>query len=360
MPKKIDYILLTFYHFCDISDLQTELKEHRQFLEDIGVKWRIYIWTEWISSTVTGRAGQVSAYQLYLKSKPYFADIADIDVKATAVEWHSFDKLIIRIREEIVSVWKVVTPEQVRNSYKKIPVEKVKEIIDTNDPEYVFLDMRNSYEYKVWHFKWAIDAGTVNFKEMQEMIKDYPEKFKGKKVIMYCTWGVRCEKLSVLCDEVGMDNMYAVDGWVVKYVNTYNDWNWLGNLYTFDGRVSTFVWDENSHTTIGECIFSWEKTDNCVNCRHSPCNARIIADPKHYRRHLWFCSQECFDGAQQDLFVKPINRDPFDYKQLRTDIKKNPELESGVKETVTIWYRKNIREPYNHKTSQKEDIVDRD
>jgi hypothetical protein len=58
--------------------------------------------------------------------------------------------------------------------------------------------------------------------------------------------------------------------------------------------------------------------------------------------------------------VKPINRDPFDYKQLRADIKKNPELESRVKETVTIWYRKNIREPYNHKTSQKEDIIDRD
>lgn len=72
----------------------------------------------------------------------------------------------------------------------------------------------------------------------------------------------------------------------MKYVNSYNDGNWLGNLYTFDGRVSTQVGDEQTHTTVGECLYTGKPTDNCENCRYSPCNARIIADKKEYKKHM--------------------------------------------------------------------------
>lgn len=83
-----------------------------------------------------------------------------------------------------------------------------------------------------------------------------------------------------------MQNVYALDGGVVKYVNAHNDGNWLGNLYTFDGRVSTPVGDEKTHVTIGKCIYTDQPTDNYENCRYSPCNARIICDPKEYRKHM--------------------------------------------------------------------------
>ena len=72
---------------------------------------------------------------------------------------------------------------------------------------------------------------------------------------------------------------------MVKYVNEFNDGNWLGNLYTFDGRVSTEVGDEVTHTTIGECLYTDEPTDNCENCRYSPCNARLIAGEQEYKKH---------------------------------------------------------------------------
>lgn len=83
-----------------------------------------------------------------------------------------------------------------------------------------------------------------------------------------------------------MQNVYALDGGVVKYVNTHNDGNRLGNLYTFDGRVSTPVGDEKTHVTIGKCIYTDQPTDNYENCRYSPCNARIICDQKEYRKHM--------------------------------------------------------------------------
>lgn len=102
---------------------------------------------------------------------------------------------------------------------------------------------------------------------------------------MYCTGGIRCEKLSALLHEEGIDNFYGLEGGVVEYTNTYNDGNRLGNLYTFDGRVSCQIGDEQTHTTIATCIYTDEKTDNCENCRYSPCNARIIATPQAYRKH---------------------------------------------------------------------------
>ena len=103
----------------------------------------------------------------------------------------------------------------------------------------------------------------------------------------------------------------------MKYVNEYNDGNWAGNLYTFDGRVSTQVGDATTHTTIGECFYGGEMTDNCENCRYSPCNARLIATEKSYRKHLGLCSKECYEKARIDGFVKDIEWDRFDYKSAR-------------------------------------------
>ncbi|USN55884.1 MAG: hypothetical protein H6765_04900 [Candidatus Peribacteria bacterium] len=103
---------------------------------------------------------------------------------------------------------------------------------------------------------------------------------------MYCTGGIRCEKLSVLLHEHGVENFYGLEGGVVQYTNEFNDGNREGNLYTFDGRVSCQIGDESIHQAIATCIYTGEHTDNCENCRYSPCNARIIATHSAYRKHF--------------------------------------------------------------------------
>ena len=131
--------------------------------------------------------------------------------------------------------------------------------------------------------------------------------------------------------KAGLD-VAAIDGGVVKYTNKHNDGNWLGNLYTFDGRVSTQIGDENTHTTIGTCIYSGKKTDDCNNCRYTGCNARIIADNKQYRNHQGFCSEECVQNACNTLLIKDVDWDSFvcpdnhtgnnkHYKILRSKVK---------------------------------------
>jgi predicted sulfurtransferase len=85
--------------------------------------------------------------------------------------------------------------------------------------------------------------------------------------------------------------------------------------------ISKKVGDETTHTTIGTCIYSDLKTNNCENCRYSPCNARILARKKQYKRFGGFCSQECFDNAQHDGLIKNESFDPMNYKQLRGQVK---------------------------------------
>ncbi len=134
--------------------------------------------------------------------------------------------------------------------------------------------------------------------------------------------------------KAGFKDVYALEGGVVKYVNSYNDGNRLGNLYTFDGRVSTRVGDDETHVTIGECIYSGLKTDNCENCRYSPCNARIICRKKQYKRFMGFCSQECYDNAKKDLMIKDLERDSFDYQGARDAIKDTPSLYEEVQKNI--------------------------
>ncbi len=262
------------------------MADHLSFCHDIGLKGRIYIGTEGISSTVSGNLGQCRAYRLYLGSSKYFKNVSDIDTKSTIVTGHQFEKMSVKIRNEIVVLGEKVTAEEVQKFKKELSPEEFKRIVDEQDEDYLILDMRNDYEYRLGHFKGAIPAGTVNFREVPQLLERYKEKAQGKKIIWYCTGGIRCEKAAVLANKSGIADVYAIEGGVVKYTNMYNDGNWLGNLYTFDGRVSTQIGDEKTHTTIGTCLHSGKLTDNCDNCRYTSCNARLIVDAKEHKRYL--------------------------------------------------------------------------
>ena len=330
-PPKPQFELLTFYHFVDIpaDEVEAVVADHLAFCHDIGLKGRIYIGTEGISSTVSGNLGQCQAYRLYLEASKYFKNIPDIDTKATLVDGHQFEKMTVKVKEEIVALGAKVTEEEVKKYRKEFTPEEFKKIIDEGRlDEYLILDMRNDYEYQLGHFKGAIPAGTVNFREVPQLLERYRAKAQGKKIIWYCTGGIRCEKAAVLANKAGLEDIYAIEGGVVKYVNTFNDGNWLGNLYTFDDRVSTFVGDEKTHTTIGTCLHTGRLTDHCDNCRHTECNARLIVDESEHKKHMGFCSSECFEKAIQTLLIKDVEWD-----SLKAESRKQKVFDSEVTQT---------------------------
>ena len=359
MRYKESFTLLTFYKFVNVENPEKEVEDHYMFCNDIGMKGRIYIGKEWISSTVTCNAWQLKAYKMYLDNHELFNNPDDLDIKASQVDSHKFPKMTVKVRDEIVALWKVYSKEEIEEAGNRMGIEEFKDLMENGNPDdYVILDMRNNHEYKLGHFKWAVPANTMNFRELDGVIEDYKNQFGNKKVISYCTGGIRCEKSTVMLQKAGLENTYQLDGGVVKYINTYNDGNWLGNLYVFDDRVSDYVGDENTHTTIGECIYSAKKTDNCENCRYSHCNARIIADPEEYKNHFGFCSRECADIAIKTGHVKHIDFDRMEYKMERAKIKQKPELEEKVMWKIKDHLEKNLEGvEFNHATSQKEEFV---
>ena len=358
--KKWTHTLLTFYKFVDLKKPKDELIVQQKLLCELGIKGRIYIWEEWISATVSGNDSQLWAYRQYLSQHANFGDILDIDIKSTKwLFWHCFEWLRIKYRNEIVVLGHKFTAADISKYELKLSVEDFKKIIDTKDSNWIIRDMRNDYERRLGHFKNAVPSGTINFKSVPLFIDKYKAQFGDKKVIMYCTWGIRCTKLSALLAKEGMQNIYGLDWWIVKYINTYNDWAWLGNLYVFDSRVSQYVWSPDTHTTIAHCNYTHELTDNCENCRQWACNARITAKPKEYRKYMWFCSQACYQQAKINLRTKNATRDKFDYQSIRDDIGKNPQNQNKHIANVTNYLDSRLKDlSRRHLTSQKEDYID--
>jgi len=315
------FILLTFYKFVNIENPEEEIILHRQICESLDIKGRIYIGEEGINATLTCEVSKVTKYRDYLNSHPLFNDIADIDVKATEVDTHQFKKLIVRYRREIVALGEVVNADDVQKSMVKMRVEEFKYLLDKGNEDFVVLDMRNNYEFDLGHFKGAIPAGTAQFRDLTKIVEDYKTEIADRKVIMYCTGGIRCEKAAVLLSKHGFDNVYQLDGGVVKYLNTIKDCNWLGNLYTFDERVSCDV--ENA-PIISKSHYSDKPAKNYYNCRFGFCNRQFIALPEEYEKYYGFCSQECCQTALDTLYIRNSKIDPINHKELRGQIKQNP------------------------------------
>lgn len=333
---KLNYRLLTFYKFVNVANPTDEVKKLKAYCTDIGMKGRIYIGEEGINAQCSANQGQKQALIHYLNNHPLFNNIEDIDAKETPVDGHQFPKMIVRYRKEIVALGITYDAAQVDSVKYKLPVENFKNVIDKGNPEdYLVLDMRNDYEYELGHFKNAYPAGTMTFKETESYIEKYREEAGNKEVIMYCTGGIRCEKLAVMLQNSGMENVKQLDGGVIKYINKFDDGNWLGNLYTFDDRVSTHVGSENTHTIIGKCHYSGKPAEHMYNCRYGVCNKQIIAEPAEYKRHMGFCSDSCWKKAAADLNVRDMHFDKLNYKELRSLIKKG---DAGLEEISKIVY----------------------
>jgi UPF0176 protein len=322
MEVNTSFQLLTFYKFVEVDNPKREVKYLKKFCCDIGIRGRIYIGEEGINAQCTVNSGQKQALLWYLEHHKLFNNIPDIEEKSSDVDGHKFPKMIVRYKREIVALGEIYKSKDISKAKFKASPDELKKLIDEGNPEdYLIIDMRNDYEFRLGHFKNARPAGTLSFRETESLIEDYRRKAGDNPVYMYCTGGIRCEKLAVMLQRSGMDGVKQLEGGVMKYVNRFNDGNWLGNLYTFDDRVSVGVGDEKTHTTIGRCHYSGELTDEIHNCRYGMCNRQIIALKKEYRRHLGFCSESCSENASRDLNIRDVSFDKFDYKKLRISVK---------------------------------------
>lgn len=288
--------VLLYYFFAPIEDPDAYAAEHRRFCEELGLRGRILIASEGINGTCSGTTEACEAYMNWVRSDPRFADI---EFKIDEADGHVFKALYIRVRPQIITISEELSvPVHERTGTHLSPAEW-KEMLD--DPDVVVVDGRNAYESEVGRFKNAICPPVQNFREITSWLLEHKPDFEGKKILTYCTGGIRCEKLTAWMIDAGFENTYQLHGGIVMYGKdpaTQGE-GFLGVNVVFDDRVAVSAGEKA--TIVTHCRECGELSANYVNCANVECNLRMIMCPSCEEKTGRCCSPECRTAPRQRL-----------------------------------------------------------
>jgi UPF0176 protein len=226
--------VVTFYKFValpDFADLQQPLlacaRQH-------GVKGTVLLATEGINSTLAGPAAGIEAVLGWLRRDARFADL---EVKRSAASGPTFDRLKVRLKREIVTLGQPqIDPTRKVGTY--VAAADWNALISR--PDVLLIDTRNAYEVSVGTFPGAVDPETRSFGEFPAFVHDRLDPARHRKIAMFCTGGIRCEKASSYLLSQGFEDVYHLDGGILKYLEAVpaDASLWAGECYVFDQRVA--------------------------------------------------------------------------------------------------------------------------
>ncbi len=234
--KKDLFKIAAFYSFIDLSDLLQLKSEFTEFLKKQSIRGTMLIASEGINGTLAGKELSINEFKNFLKSKNLYEAK---NFKTSYCEYDPFPRLKIKLKDEIVTIGnKLVDPKKIVGEY--IPPEDWNQLI--GDEEVMVLDTRNNYEHSIGSFKGAIQPETTNFREFPAWLDRVQASGldKNKKVAMFCTGGIRCEKASSLMRSKGFENIYHLQGGILNYLKKINEEDslWRGECFVFDDRVA--------------------------------------------------------------------------------------------------------------------------
>lgn len=288
MKEKL-YRVLLYYKYVPIEDAEEFAKEHLEFCKELGLKGRILIADEGINGTVSGTEEQTDKYKEFLRKDPRFEDMV---FKEDEADQHAFKKMHVRYRKELVTLRLEddINPRTLTGDYLS-PKEFFERM---QSPDTVVIDARNDYEYDLGHFKGAVKPDITSFRELPEWIRNNKEKFENKKILTYCTGGVRCEKFSGWLLDEGFEDVGQLHGGIVTYGKDpeVKGQLWNGQCYVFDERISVPI-NQVEHVVVGKDYFTGELCERYVNCANPECNKKIICSEESEHFHLRGCTHEC-------------------------------------------------------------------
>ncbi|KHF41686.1 oxygen-dependent tRNA uridine(34) hydroxylase TrhO [Halalkalibacter okhensis] len=286
---KHPYRVLLYYMYVPIEEPEKFASEHLEFCQKLGVKGRILVAAEGINGTLSGTIEQTEEYMEVMRADPRFAEMV---FKVDEAEIHAFKKMHVRYREELVTLRLEddINPLKVTGTYLE-PTEFYEAM---QDPQTVVIDARNDYEYELGHFRGAIKPEIRNFRELPDWIKQNRDQFEGKKILTYCTGGIRCEKFSGWLVEEGFEDVSQLHGGIVTYGKDPEVQGklWDGQCYVFDERISVPV-NQTEHVIVGKDHFTGEPCERYVNCGNPECNKKILCSPENEHKYMRGCTHEC-------------------------------------------------------------------
>jgi UPF0176 protein len=231
MPK---FLVIALYKFVDLPDYKEKRQPLLDFCQDRNVTGSILLAREGINGTIAGSKENIMAFIDFLKSDPR---LASLEYKESWCDEQPFLRTKVRLKKEIVTLG---VPEANPNVQvgKYVKPEDWNDLI--SDPDVVIVDTRNDYEVEIGTFKGAKNPKTESFREFPEYVKKNLDPKRHKKVAMFCTGGIRCEKASSYMLHQGFKEVYHLQGGILKYLEKVPSEKslWKGECFVFDQRVS--------------------------------------------------------------------------------------------------------------------------
>ncbi|MGY1490815.1 oxygen-dependent tRNA uridine(34) hydroxylase TrhO [Methylobacillus pratensis] len=259
-------VVAALYKFVSLPDYQEIQPALLALCNTQSIKGTLLLAEEGINGTVAGSREAIDALLAYLCQDPR---LTDIDHKESFTDEMPFYRMKVRLKKEIVTLGVPgIDPNKKVGTYVK--PEDWNALI--SDPDVIVVDTRNDYEYGIGTFKGAIDPATNTFREFPDYVRNNLDPAKNKKVAMFCTGGIRCEKASSYMLEQGFEEVYHLQGGILKYLETVpqEESLWEGECFVFDQRVAVKHGLEVGHY------------DQCFACRH-PISTEDMASPKYVK-----------------------------------------------------------------------------
>ncbi|MGC3871966.1 rhodanese-related sulfurtransferase [Halomonas sp. GXIMD04776] len=227
-------VVAALYKFVTLEDFEELREPLLDVLKTHDIKGTLLLAKEGINGTVSGRRESIDALLAWLKADPRFDDL---DHKESGCEKQPFYRTKVKLKKEIVTLGVPgIDPNQTVGTY----VEPSEWNALVSDPEVLMIDTRNDYEVEIGSFKGAINPETRSFREFPEYVKAHYDPSKHKKVAMFCTGGIRCEKASSFMLNEGFDEVYHLKGGILNYLEQVPESEslWQGDCFVFDNRVT--------------------------------------------------------------------------------------------------------------------------
>jgi UPF0176 protein len=282
---------ISFYRYFNIINPQEFRDQLFIDFSNLGVLGRIYLAKEGINAQISLPTQALENFKFYLDQTK---DLANLRLNvAVEDDGKSFFKLAIKVRDKIVADGITDPSFDPSNMGTHLSAAEFNQL--TSQPTTLLVDMRNHYESEVGHFKGAILPDSDTFREELPLVVDLLKDKKDQHIVMYCTGGIRCEKASAYLKHQGFENVYQLEGGIIKYAKDAKEQGlenkFIGKNFVFDDRLGERI----SEDVIAECHQCGSPCDDHINCANDACHLLFIQCPTCAEKYHKCCSVACYN-----------------------------------------------------------------
>jgi len=288
-----DYVVAALYKFAPLPDFQAMIPALKALCDLHHVKGTLLLAPEGVNGTIAGSREGIDTVLEHLRADER---LKDLEHKESFASKQPFYRMKVRPKKEIVTLGvSGIDPNKKVGTY--VPPEDWNNLI--SNPDVIVVDTRNDYEYEIGTFRGAINPNTQTFRQFPDFVRKNLNSDRHKKVAMFCTGGIRCEKASSYMLEQGFEEVYHLQGGILKYLEKVKPEEslWEGECFVFDNRVAVGHGLQEGHFGL------------CHGCRY-PISAQDKASPKYVEGVI---CPHCFDTAS----AKKIRRATERHRQVR-------------------------------------------